>query len=291
MAWVLEVDLRKFFDTVGREHVRELVGRRVQDGVITRLIGKWLKAGVWEDGKVSYPQEGTPQGGVVSPILSNIYLHEVLDKWFVEMVQPRCRGRTFMVRFADDFIMGFEHLEDAQKVMHVIDKRFARFGQKVNAEKTRLVPFKRPPLQGGDSPGGPGTFDFLGFTLYWGQTRRGSYVVKPKTASKPFRRALDSISQWCRENRHLGLREQWDALNAKPRGHDAYDAISYNSRMLQKLRGAVERVWLKWLNRRNRGRAMDWERFSALLQTSPLAPPRIVHSLWQSNPQLEEPYA
>ena len=291
VAWVLEVDLRKFFDTVGHEHVRELVGRRVQDGVITRLIGKWLKAGVWEDGKVSYPQEGTPQGGVVSPILSNIYLHEVLDKWFVEMVQPRCRGHTFMVRFADDFIMGFEHLEDAQKVMRVIDKRFARFGLKVNAEKTRLVPFKRPPLQGGDSPGGPGTFDFLGFTLYWGKTRRGSYVVKPKTAGKRFRRALDSIGQWCRENRHLGLREQWDALNAKLRGHDAYYAISYNSRMLQKLRGEVERVWLKWLNRRNRGRAMDWERFAALLQTLPLAPPRIVHSLWQSNPQLEEPYA
>lgn len=176
-------------------------------------------------------------GAEVRPGSEGIYLHEVLDKWFVEAVQPRCRGRTFMVRFADDFIMGFEHLEDAQKVRRVIDKRFARFGLKVNAEKTRLVPFKRPPSQGSDPQGGPGTFDFLGFTLYWGKTRRGSYVVKPKTASKRFRRALDSISQWCRENRHLGLREQWDALNAKLRGHDAYYAISYNSRMLQKLRG------------------------------------------------------
>jgi hypothetical protein len=154
-----------------------------------------------------------------------------------------------------------------------------------------LVPFKRPPLLRGESPGSPGTFDFLGFTLYWGNARRGSYVEKPKTTGNRFWRALDSIGQWCRENRHLGLRKQWDALNAKLRGHDAYYSISYNSRMLQKPRGEVERVWLMWLNRRNRGRVMDRERFSALLQTLPLAPPRIVHSLWQSNPQLEKPYA
>jgi RNA-directed DNA polymerase len=278
VEWILEVDLRKFFDTVGHEHLRALLSRRVQDGVITRLIGKWLKAGVWEDGKVSHPQEGTPQGGVVSPILSNIYLHEVLDKWFVESVQPRCRGHTFMVRFADDFIMGFERLEAAQKVMRVIDKRFARFGLKINAEKTRLVPFRRPPFHGDDSQGGPGTFDFLGFTLYWGKTRRGSYVVKPKTAAKRFRRALDSIRQWCRENRHLSLREQWSALNAQLRGHAAYYAVTFNIRALQQLREGVRRCWWYWLNRRNRGRAMDWERFAALLQTFPLAPARIVHS-------------
>jgi RNA-directed DNA polymerase len=279
VEWILEVDLRKFFDTVGHEHLRALLGRRVQDGVITRLIGKWLKAGVWEDGKVSHPPEGVPQGGVVSPIISNVYLHEVLDKWFIESVQPRCGGHTFMVRFADDFIMGFERLEDAQKVMRVIDKRFARFGLKINAEKTRLVPFKRPPFHGDDSQGGPGTFDFLGFTLYWGKTRRGSYVVKPKTAAKRFRRALDAIGQWCRENRHLSLREQWSALNAKLRGHAAYYAVTFNTRALQQLREGVRRCWWHWLNRRNRGRAMNWERFAALLQTLPLAPARIVHSL------------
>ena len=278
VEWVLEVDLRKFFDTVGHEHIRELLGRRVQDGVITRLIGKWLKAGVWEDGRVSYPQEGTPQGGVVSPIISNIYLHEVLDKWFLEAVQPACRGHTFMVRFADDFVMGFERLEDAQKVMRVIDKRFARFGLKINAEKTRLVPFKRPPTHGDGPPSGPGTFDFLGFTLFWGKTRRGFYVVMPKTARKRFTRALEAISQWCRENRHLGLKEQQEMLSAKLRGHDAYYAVTFNLRMLVKLRQCVRRVWLKWLHRRNRGRAMNWEQFKALHRTLPLAPARIIHS-------------
>ena len=278
VEWILEVDLRKFFDTVGHQHVRELLGRRVQDGVITRLVGKWLNAGVWEEGRVSYPQEGTPQGGVVSPMISNIYLHEVLDKWFVESVQPACRGRTFMVRFADDFIMGFERLEDAQKVLRVIDKRFARFGLKINAEKTRLVPFKRPPFAGGGPSGGPGTFDFLGFTLYWGKTRRGYNVVMPKTARKRFTRTLDAIKQWCRENRHLSLKEQQGALNAKLRGHDAYYGITFNSGMLSKLRMEVERVWLYWLNRRNRGRRRNWQQFAALLETLPLAPARIVHS-------------
>ena len=154
VQWILEVDLRKFYDTIDHRQMRELLGRRVQDGVIARLVAKWLKAGVWEKGQVSYPEEGTPQGGVISPLLSNIYLHEVLDKWFVESVQPRCGGRSFMVRFADDFVMGFERLEDAQKVQRVLAKRFARFGLKINEEKTRLVRFGRPSRDGGAEGGG-----------------------------------------------------------------------------------------------------------------------------------------
>ena len=278
VEWILEVDLRKFFDTVGHQYLRELLGRRVQDGVITRLVGKWLQAGVWEKGTVNYPAEGTPQGGVASPLLSNIYLHEVLDKWFVASVQPACRGRTFMVRFADDFVMGFERLEDAEKVWRVIGKRFARFGLKINAEKTRLVRFKRPPYRGEDPGGDPGTFDFLGFTLYWGKTRKGYNVVMPKTAPKRFARTLTAIKQWCRENRHLSLGEQQRVLNTKLCGHDAYYGITFNFRSLAQLRAEVERVWLYWLNRRNRGRRRNWTQFKALLQSLPLAPARIVHS-------------
>jgi RNA-directed DNA polymerase len=278
VEWILEVDLRKFFDTVDHRHMRELLGRRVQDGVITRLVGKWLQAGVWEKGRVSYPEEGTPQGGVASPLLSNIYLHEVLDTWFVRDVQPACRGRSFMVRFADDFIMGFARLEDAQKVMRVIDKRFARFGLKINTEKTRLVRFKRPPYRGRDPEGRAETFDFLGFTLHWGKTRRGCNVVQVRTARKRFTRALDAIKRWCRENRHLSLAQQQSALNAKLRGHDAYYGVTFNRRMLDRLRHEVERVWLYWLNRRNRGRRRNWQQFAALLQALPLARARIVHS-------------
>ena len=176
--------------------------------------------------------------------------------------------------------MGFARREDAEKVRRGIEKRFARFGLKINAEKTRLVRFKRPPYQGrnDDPEGGPGTFDFLGFTLYWGQTRRGCNVVKPRTAGKRFTRALDAIQHWCRENRHLSMQEQQSALNAKLRGHDAYYGITFNYRMLAKLRQEVKHVWLYWLNRRNRGRRRNWSQFAALLQVLPLAAARIVHS-------------
>lgn len=278
VKWILEVDLAKFFDTVGHRQMREILSRRVRDGVIERLIAKWLKAGVMEDGNVSYPKEGTPQGGVISPLLSNIYLHEVLDKWFVESVQPACGGRTFMVRFADDFIMGFECLEDVQKVQKVIAKRFARFGLKINAEKTRLVRFGRPPLGGGGTGDKPGTFDFLGFTHYWGKSRKGHNVVKTKTAAGRLRRALGKIREWGWEHRHLPLKEQQRQINEKLRGHDAYYGVTGNDRMLSRLRWEVAKLWRKWLVRRNRGNSPNWEKFNAMLRTFPLLPPRIVHS-------------
>ena len=278
VKWILEVDLAKFFDTVVHRQMREILSRRVRDGVIDRLIAKWLKAGVMEDGNVSYPDEGTPQGGVISPLLSNIYLHEVLDKWFVESVQPACGGRTFMVRFADDFIMGFECLEDVQKVQRVIAKRFARFGLKINAEKTRLVRFGRPPLGGGGSGDKPGTFDFLGFTHYWGKSRKGHNVVKTKTAAGRFRRALGKIREWGWKHRHLSLKEQQREINEKLRGHDSYYGVTGNDRMLSRLRWEVVKLWRKWLVPRNRGNSPNWEKFNAMLRTFPLLPPRIVHS-------------
>jgi group II intron reverse transcriptase/maturase len=272
------VDLAKFFDTVDHRQMRELLSRRVQDGVIDRLIAKWLKAGVWEKGNVSYPEEGTPQGGVISPLLSNIYLHEVLDKWFVESVQPACGGRTFMVRWADDFVMGFERMEDVHKVQRVIAKRFARFGLKINAEKTRLVRFGRPPRGGGGSGGKPETFDFLGFTHYWGKSRKGHQVVKKKTAAGRLRRTLGAIWEWGLKHRHLPMKVQQLKLNQKLRGHDAYYGVTDNYRMLSKLRCEVARLWRKWLLRRNRGTSPNWEKFQGMLRVFPLIPARIVHS-------------
>ena len=278
VQWILEVDLRKFFDTVEHEHVGALLGRRVQDGVITRLVARWLHAGVWENGTVSYPETGTPQGGVISPLLSNIHLHEVLDTRFVRDVQPACGGRTFMVRFADDFVMGFERLEDAHKVMRVIEKRFARYGLKINTEKTRQVRFKRAPFAGDDPEGGPGTFDFLGFTACWGRSRRGFNLVLYKTAGSRFTRALRAIKQWGWANRHLPLKQQQRVLNEKLRGHDADYGITGNHRMLHQLRWEVQKAWKRWLARRNRGRGPNWNQFQALLRAFPLTPARVVHS-------------
>jgi group II intron reverse transcriptase/maturase len=279
VEWILEVDLRKFFDTVDHRQMQDLLSHRVQDGVITRLVGKWLKAGVWEKGQVSYPENGTPQGGVISPLLSNIYLHEVLDKWFVETVKPRCGGNSFMVRFADDFVMGFQRREDMEKVLKVIAKRFAKYGLKVNEEKTRKVRFKRPLRYGKDPLGKPGTFDFLGFTIYWSKTRRGINIPKVKTANKRFTRALNELKQWGWSNRHLRLREQWQKLNEKLRGHDAYYGVRHNFYMLQLLRWELQKHWRKWLNRRNRRGGMSWEKFNQLMKVYPLVAARIVHSV------------
>jgi group II intron reverse transcriptase/maturase len=169
IRWILDVDIRKYFDTLQHECLRTILDRRVRDGVLRRLMGKWLKTGVWERGQLSYPEEGTPQGGVISPLLSNLYLHEVLDCWYGEQVKPRMKGRTFLVRFADDFLLGFEKKEDAEKVYRVLFPRFEKYGLSLHPEKTRLVPFGRPEETKGDLPARgpkPGTFDFLGFTHY-----------------------------------------------------------------------------------------------------------------------------
>ncbi len=283
-GWILEVDIRKFFDTLDHAHLREFLQRRVRDGVLKRLIGKWLKAGVMEDGSISYPDAGSPQGGVVSPILANVFLHYVLDTWFEEEVKPRLRGRAYLIRYADDFVIGFTREDDARRVMDVLPKRFGRYGLTIHPEKTRLVPFHRPSGTT-DGPGGqgndrPGTFTLLGFTHYWGRSRKGRPVVKRQTASKRLSRAVRSIAQWCRRHRHRPVAEQHHTLSQKVRGHYAYYGITGNGRALAGFLDAVQRCWRKWLDRRNRQREMDWDKFNRLLQRYPLPPPRIVHSVY-----------
>jgi group II intron reverse transcriptase/maturase len=276
-CWLLEVDLRRFFDTLDHQHLRDILDRRVRDGVIRRLIGKWLKAGVWEKGQVCYPEEGTPQGGCISPMLSNIYLHTVLDEWFESQVKPRLEGSAFLVRFADDFVMGFSRERDARRVMAVLPKRFGRYGLKIHADKTRLVDFRAPARGSG---AGPGTFDFLGFTHYWGTSRRGRRVVERKTAKDRVARTLQRIGQWCRNNRHRPMPEQHRALNRKLNGHYAFFGITGNYRGLNQVYQQTRRLWCKWLRRRTRGHdGMTWERFCVLTSTCfPLTRPRIVHS-------------
>ena len=281
-GWILEVDIRKFFDTLDHAHLREFLQLRVRDGVLKRLIGKWLKAGVMEEGNVSYPAAGSPQGGVISPLAANVYLHYVLDVWFRQEVQPRLRGRAHLIRYADDFVILFTHEEDARRVMEVLPKRFGKYGLALHPDKTRLIPFRRPPRKGDGGKDGrndrPGTFDLLGFTHYWGRTRRGGWSVMRKTASKRLSRAVRSIAKWCRTNRHRPVCEQHATLSQKVRGHYAYYGITGNARALQWFLFAVHRAWRKWLNRRNRNREMTWDRFNRLLSRYRLPPPKIVHS-------------
>ena len=282
-GWILEVDIRKFFDTLDHGHLRAFLKRRVRDGVLLRLIGKWLNAGVLEDGCLTYPDAGSPQGGVVSPILANVFLHYVLDQWFAEEVQPRLKGRAFLIRYADDFVIGFIHEDDARRVMEVLPKRFGKYGLTVHPEKTKLVPFRRPPLssspRGGPDGDRPGTFDLLGFTHYWSRSRKGNWVVKRKTAASRFTRALRTIAQWCRTNRHRPIAEQYQILSQKMRGHYAYYGITGNSVVLNRFREEVRRVWRKWLVRRKRGNRPPWSWFARLQERYRLPYAVAVHSV------------
>jgi RNA-directed DNA polymerase len=278
--WVLEVDIRNFFGTLEHCQLRNIVRKRVRDGVLLRLIGKWLNAGVMEDGAIEYPEAGTPQGGVISPILANVYLHEVLDDWFARQVVPRLAGRATLVRYADDVVIIFEHERDARRVLDVLPKRLAKYGLTLHPEKTRLVDFRRPDRRVTASPEGdtcprPGTFDLLGFTHYWAMSRKGYWVVKQKTAADRFRRTLKRIADCCRRYRHEPVREQWTALRRKLLGHFGYFGITGNFRALRNLRYRVIVAWRMWLSRRSQRARLSWEEMFRLLARYPLPQPRI----------------
>jgi group II intron reverse transcriptase/maturase len=281
-GWVLEADIEGFFDAVDHAQLRAMLSQRVSDGVLTRLIGKWLKAGVMEEGVVRHPETGTPQGGVISPLLANIYLHEVLDVWWERDVRPRMSGRTGLVRYADDFVLLFEKEEDARRVEAVLSKRFEKYGLKLHPEKTRLLKFKPPDSPPPSGDGGAGSsFDLLGFTHFWAKSRKGKWVVKCKTMSSRLSRTLKRISTWCSVHRHLPIKEQHTALSRKLRGHDAYYGITGNARALSMLRPLVQRIWHKWLSRRSWKAALNWARMNRLLEVFPLPPPRVVHSVYR----------
>lgn len=278
-GWVLEVDIRKFFDTLDHGHLLEILRRRVRDGVLLRLVSKWLHAGVLENGELSHPEAGTPQGGVISPLLANVYLHEVLDSWFERDVKPRLRGGALLVRYADDAALVFSREDDARRVMEVLPKRFGKYGLALHPEKTRLVEFRRPdrrpPSGTGGSGGRPGTFDLLGFTHYWGLSRKGRWVVKRKTARDRFSRSLKRVADWCRQNRHRPVRDQRQALARKLLGHFGYFGITGNYEALHRFREGVRRAWRKWLDRRSNRARMSWDKMSKLLRRYPLPQPRI----------------
>jgi len=282
-GWVLEVDIQKFFDHLDHSQLRSFLDQRVRDGVVRRAIDKWLKAGVLEDGSVLHPESGTPQGGVISPLLANIYLHEVVDKWFEHEIKPRLSGRAALFRYADDMVMVFTGERDAQRVLQVLPKRLARFGLSLHPEKTRLVKFRRPsydpPPCGGGRADRPGTFDLLGFTHFWGRSRRGRWVVHRKTAKDRFRRALKAANLWCRRHRHAPIVWQHRELSAKIRGHCAYYGITGNSRSLWLFRFKLLRLWRRWLSRRSQRGRLTWEAFGHLVERFPLPPASAIHSL------------
>ena len=271
-GWVLDADVSKFFDTLDRKQTQEFVRKRVADGVVLRLIGKWLRAGISTGGGIMPSTAGTPQGGVISPLLANIYLHEVLDRWWVEDVLPRLEGRAQLVRYADDFVMVFSKEADAKRVLEVLPLRFARFKLTLHPEKTRLVRHKRPPPD--SNPPRGGSFDFVGFRHFWGRSRKGNWVPKVKTAPSRITRSLQAIKEWMARSRHLPLYVQARILSRKVQGHYNYFGVPGNSASIQNVYYLVERRWYRALSRRSQ-RYLTWTRFRAIVQRFPLPVPRL----------------
>jgi group II intron reverse transcriptase/maturase len=280
-GWVIEIDIRKYFDSIPHEQVTGALRQRVTDGVLLRLIGKWLNAGVLEDGAIRRPDTGTPQGGVISPMLANVFLHVVLDEWFHKEVLPRLAGQAWLFRYADDAVLIFEDEKDARRVFEVLPKRFERFGLQLHPEKTRLVQFRRPDQRSDrQGPREPGSFDLLGFTHFWGKSRTGKWIVRRKTAKDRLRRALARIEEWCRGHRHEKLRVQQRALAKKLTGHYGYYGITNNSWSLGLFYRGTIRAWRQWLSKRSQRARMTWDRyFTQLLRRFPLPWPRITRPL------------
>lgn len=273
-GWVLEVDIESFFDSIDHRKLQELLRWRVRDGVLLRLIGKWLNAGVLFEGCLYHSESGTPQGGVISPLLANVYLHEALDCWFYVTIGSRLAGEAHLVRYADDFVIVFEHEQDAHRVHTALGERLARFGLRLHPEKTRLIDFRKPRRKPPHE-----SFDFLGFTHFWKKSRKGNWVVGQKTAHRRFSRALHSLSQWMRAHRHEPIRVQHRALVPKLRGHYAYYGITGNSPALTSFNHWARRLWRKWLGRRSWKASRSWERMTRVLSIYPFPPPVVVHSV------------
>ena len=270
-GYVLEADIRDFFGSIPHDRLREVLAQRMRDGVLTRLIGKWLNAGVLEDGRIERSDSGSPQGGVISPLLANVYLHHVLDTWFEREVKPRLEGSAQLIRYADDFVIVFARKDDADRVHGILPARFAAYGLTLHPEKTKRLDFRRP-----GSVIAPDTFDFLGFTHAWARTRRGGWTVKQLTAASRFARALRVLVDWCRRNRHLPIAEQHEKLSKKLLGHCAYFGVSGNARRLAVFRWRLERIWQTWLTRRSNAMQKPWVWWDGFRRRWPLPAARIV---------------
>lgn len=279
LNWIIEADLASYFDSIDRPMLLEMLRQRIPDGSIRRLVGKCLHVGVLDGEEISRPERGTAQGSVLSPLLGNLYLHHVLDVWFEDEIKPRLRGQAEVVRFADDFVIGFERQDDAQRVMEVLGQRMEKYGLTLQAEKTQLLSFQRPSADQKEGKG-PSTFDFLGFTLYWRRTRKGHWMLTCKTRRARLRRAIHTVYDWCRRHRHQSIPVQHAGLVRRIRGHINYFGVRGNTRSLVPLAYHAERAWYKWLRRRGQRTRLNWERFKDLLQDYPLPRPRVRVSLW-----------
>jgi len=269
--YMVEADIKSFFDKIDHEWLLKMLAERVDDQALLWLIKKWLKAGVLDtDGKVLHPETGSPQGGIVSPILANVYLHYALDLWFEKVVKPHCSGKACLIRFADDFVCAFDKQEDVQRFYEVLGKRLGKFCLELSAEKTRIIPFSSTNLPGKTS------FDFLGFEFRWGKDRAGKLRIKKRTARKKLRSSLKHLNEWCKENRHIRLSELFKQLNAKLRGYYNYYGVIGNYPSLQQFYFGAIKLLIKNLNRRSQRRSYNMAGCTQLIEQFGTVKPHIV---------------
>lgn len=266
---VVEADIKGFFDNLDHDRLLAMLAERIDDQALLRLIGKWLKAGVLDtNGEVIHSAAGTPQGGIVSPILANIYLHYCLDEWFQHVVKKHCRGEACLIRYADDFVCAFEREGDAERFYQVLGKRLEKFGLELSVEKTRVIAFDR----GQSKQEG---FEFLGFEFRWGQDRQGKPHVERRTSRKKLRSSLDRFTEWCRQKRHCPVKDWFKELKPKLQGYYNYYGVSGNYASLQQFFGEAMQILRKWLNRRSQRKSYSWEGFRALIEHFQVPRPRI----------------
>jgi len=278
--WVLDADIRSFFDSVDHEWLLRMLAHRIADPRVLRLVRMWLEAGILESGEWHETDKGAPQGAGISPLLANVFLHYTLDLWVHQWRGRQARGRVTIVRYADDFVMGFEHVADARRMLADLKERLAKFGLALHEDKTRLIEFGRLPALARRQRGErrPGTFAFLGFTHYCGWTRDGRFIVKRKTQSQRLTRKLKALRQEASRHMHATLAEQHRWYSSILRGHYGYYGASHNFPALSAFHGEVRRIWLRCLRRRSqKARCLNWDRFSAMLERFPLPDPKITH--------------
>lgn len=278
--YVVEADIKGYFDNINHDLLLEMLAQRIDDKAFLALIRKWLKAGILDtDGKTIHPITGTPQGGVVSPVLANIYLHHVLDIWFESIVKRHCRGAAYLCRFADDFICAFEYPEDAEKFFNVLPKRLAKFCLELAPDKSRVLSFSNCNIK-------RTSFDFLGFEFYWGKSRAGKPWLQRRTARGKLRASKRNVTDWVRTNQHRRLYDLLVDLNAKLRGYYNYYGVIGNMPSLKGFGYHVENLLYKWLNRRSQRRSFTWVTFQRVLAYHQFVRPHIVEQRNQARQNL-----
>ncbi|SNT27877.1 group II intron reverse transcriptase/maturase [Bacillus sp. OK838] len=285
---VVDGDIKGFFDNVDHKWMMEFLNLRVTDPNLQRIISRFLKGGYMEEGKKYKTDNGTPQGGVISPILANVYLHSVLDLWFEKVVRKQCKGQAYIVRYADDFVCCFQHKSEAQQFFYSLKLRLKKFNLEIAQDKTKIIPFGRFAENNAKRDGSnkPDTFDFLGFTHYCGKSKQGKFRVKRKSSNKKVQGKLKESKEWLKINRNKDIHTIMDRFKRSLIGYYNYYCMTDNIKTVNNFKERLEYLLFKWLNRRSQRKSFTWDKFNLFLRKYPLPSPRIKVNIYELSKEI-----